>query len=197
MACLFSRSEGKAKLWHHFPSSLLRSRTLWGVCQKLPTPPGKLEPFTGFLDYQALISFALSMHHFSEPVSIYVSFLCALVLNQSALSFGNPQLFALGKSVWAWFWLFLRFYHYLFSVPEGTSTCSSLARSPSWLWTPEEKGVQVHFQQSYPMDGFLSESVNKVYWSRDLFIFLIPQEIKISNMFCFKMSRARSSSDVN
>lgn len=172
MACLFSRSEGKAKLWHHFPSSLLRSRrTLWGVCQKLPTPPGKLEPFTGFLDYQGLISFALSMHHFSEPVSIYVSFLCALVLNQSALSLGNPQLFALGKSVWAWFWLFFCFYHYLFSVPESMSTCSSLTRSPSWLWTPEEKGVQVHFQQSYPMDGFLSESVNKVYWSRDLFFF--------------------------
>lgn len=43
--------------------------------------------------------FALSMCHLSEPVPIYVSFLCTLLVNQSALSLENPQLFALGKSV--------------------------------------------------------------------------------------------------
>lgn len=129
-----TRRERKTLVPFSKQSSEKRSRrALWGVSQKLLSPPGKLEPFTGFLDCQGLISFALSMCHFSEPVSIYVSFLWALVLNQSALSLENPQLFALGKSVWVWFWLFLSFYHHLFSAPEGMSACSSLTRRPSWL----------------------------------------------------------------
>lgn len=119
----FSKQSSLEKRWR---------RALWGVSQKLPIPPGKLEPLTGLLDCQALI-WVCPMCHFSEPVSIYVSFLCVFVLNKSVFSLENPQLFALGKSIYVWFPLFLSFSQHLFSAPEGMSTCSSFTRRPSWL----------------------------------------------------------------
>lgn len=116
----FSKQSSLEKRWR---------RALLGVSQKLPIPPRKLEPLTCLLNFQALVCIC-SMCHFSEPVSIYVSFLCVFVL-KFAFSLENTQLFALGKSVCVWFWLFLSLYQHLFSAPEGMSTCSSFTRRPS------------------------------------------------------------------
>lgn len=153
----FSKLSSLEKRWR---------RALWGFSQKLPIPPGKLEPLTGLLDCHALI-WVCPMCHFSEPVSIYVSFLCVFVLNKSVVSLENPQLFALGKSIFVWFQLFLSFYQHLFSAPEGMSTWSSFIRRPSWLCILQDKGIQINFQQSYPIDGFLSGTDSEFYWSRE------------------------------
>lgn len=130
-----SRREGKPLTLFSKQSSLEKRwrRALWAVSQKILIPPGTLESLTRLLNSQALVSIC-SVCHFSEPVSIYVSFLCVLVLKKSAFSLKNPQLFALGKSICVWFWLFLSFYQHLFSAPEGMSTYSSFTRRTSWLW---------------------------------------------------------------
>lgn len=85
----FSKQSSLEKRWR---------RALWGVSQKLPIPPGKLEPLTGLLDCQALI-WVCPMCHFSEPVSIYVSFLCVFVLNLSSALKTLSSLLRVSQSV--------------------------------------------------------------------------------------------------